>query len=147
MTTHIGHMIWHAHCLYVFLQGSIQLYIRATHIVGDPDREYDLMTDDLLIDNMYIEIDNLTSFSPRTPTEHYRGDNGLLEAAIQFEVNCETDHYGPYCDVECHGRNDPEGHYRCNQNGDWKCLEGYQNLETNCTECVAAVGCSEELYV
>lgn len=135
------------HTIYVsaIMQGSIQLYTRATHM-GDPDDEQDL-TDDQLIDNMYIEIDNLTSFSPRTPMEEYRGDNGLLEARIQFEVNCDTDRYGPYCDVECHGRNDSEGHYLCNQNGDWECLEGYQNLETNCTECVAANGCSKSLNI
>lgn len=133
------HTIYVSACSFI-IQGSIQLYIRATHIVGD-------MIDDQLIDNMYIEIDNLTSFSPRTPTVEYRGDNGLLEARIQFEVNCDTDRYGPYCDVECHGRNDSEGHYLCNQNGDRECLEGYQNLETNCTVCVTATGCSENLNI
>ena len=71
------------------------------------------------------------------------GDGGRVEAELQFEVNCETNYYGPYCDVECHGRDDTEGHYLCNSSGERECLEGYQNLETNCTECIAPDGCGE----
>ena len=120
----------------------MQLYIRTTHTVGDPDRQPQL-ADDILIDNLYIEIENLTSLSPPSPAEVFTGDGGRVESEMQFQVNCDGNWYGPFCDVECRGRNDPGGHYQCNGEGVRECLEGYQNLETNCTECVPADGCSE----
>lgn len=125
------------------LQGSAQLYIRATHTVGDFDKQLDL-TDDILIDDIYIEIENLTSFSPPTPPEVFTGEGGRAEAEqLQFGVDCDGNWYGPFCDMECHGRDDSGGHYQCNQDGVRECLEGYQNLETNCTECAPADGCSK----
>ena len=101
------------------------------------------LTDDLLIDHLYIEIENLTSFSPATPAVVYEGEGGRVEAELQFNVACDGDWYGPFCDVECHGRDDSGGHYQCNIYGVRECIEGYQNLETNCTECMAAEGCSK----
>ena len=114
------------------MQGSIQLYIRVTHTISDPDQQ--------LIDDMYIEIGNLSSCSPRMPVEQFIGNGGRVQAGLQFRLQCDPGWYGPYCDVECH---DLDAHYQCDCNGDWECMEGYQNLETNCTECLAADGCSK----
>ena len=123
-------------------QGSVQLYIRVTHTVGERDEDENL-TDDLLIDNIYVEISNITSFSPLTPERTFPGVDNRAEAELQFEVNCDNNRYGPFCDVECHGRDDAEGHYQCDVNGDRECIEGYQSLENNCTECVTADECSK----
>ena len=54
------------------MKGSIQLYIRVTHNVGAPDKQQELIND-VLIDELYIEISNLTSFSPRTLAEFLWG--------------------------------------------------------------------------
>ena len=124
------------------MQGSVQLYVRATHTVGDLDLQLQL-TDDVLIDNLYIEIQNLTSFSPLTPSMVFTEDEGRVEAELRFGVNCDGNWYGPFCDVECVGRNDSSGHYLCNQHGAIECLEGYTNEESNCTECVPEDGCSK----
>ena len=124
------------------MQGSVQLYIRTTHTVGDLDQQLELI-DDVLIDDLYIEIQNLPSFSPPTPPMVFTGDGVRVEAELQFGVACDGNRYGPFCDVECVGRDNSDGHYECNQDGVIECLEGYQNLETNCTECVAADGCSK----
>lgn len=66
-----------------------------------------------------------------------------MEAELQFEVNCSSNYYGSHCDVECQERNDSLGHYLCNSDGSKECLEGYENVETNCIECIAADGCCE----
>ena len=54
-----------------------------------------------------------------------------------------TDLYGDACDVFCVGRNDSIlGHFTCDSQGQKVCLPGYQNVDSNCTECVPAEGCS-----
>ena len=120
------------------------MYIRATHTIGDPDQSTELI-DDIPIDNVYIEISNINSSSPPTPHQNFTGVGGRVEAEIAFEVNCVSDYYGPYCD--CQDRNDSLGHYQCNIYGSRECLEGYQNAETNCIECVAADGCCKFSYI
>ena len=124
------------------VQGSVQLYIRVTHTIGGVDT-HQVLTDDLLIDNLFIEVANLTSFSPLTPVELFIGEAGRVEAELQFGVVCDGNCYGPDCSVECNSRNDATAHYRCDRNGDWECMDGYQDLATNCTKCLPAVGCCE----
>lgn len=129
--------------LVVYIQGAVQLYISVIHIVGELDQQHDII-DDLLIDNIYIEIGNITSFSPLTPAETFPGEDNRAEAVLQFQVYCDNARYGPFCDVECHGRDDAEGHYQCDIHGNRECIEGYQSLETNCTECVTADECGKK---
>lgn len=104
----------------------------------------DELVDDPLLDNFFIEITNFDSNSDPTPVLQFIGVFGRIRAQFQFEVDCETNYYGPDCSIACFGRNDSQGHYRCNQDGQWECLEGYQNVDSNCTECVPSDGCCKE---
>lgn len=62
------------------------------------------------------------------------------------------DLYGEDCSVPCESHdNDTLGHFTCNSDGEMVCLEGYQNPDSNCTECRPAQGCcmcepAQEIY-
>lgn len=60
---------------------------------------------------------------------------------LTLSIQCQPDFHGPMCD--CQNRNDSTGHFTCTQSGDIECLEGYQNISTNCTDCSPAPGCCE----
>lgn len=51
------------------------------------------------------------------------------------------------CSRFCVPRNDADGHYKCDHNGNRVCLEGYRDPTTNCTQCVTATGCCKEIQL
>lgn len=60
---------------------------------------------------------------------------------IRFELRCAEDFYGEGCTRACVGRDDAGGHYSCDAEGNRRCMGGYQNLLTNCTECALLPEC------
>ena len=50
----------------------------------------------------------------------------------------------PDCSVFCSARDDADGHFECDRDGNRVCLEGFRNASTDCTECVPAAGCCKE---
>ena len=45
----------------------------------------------------------------------------------------------------CSARDDADGHFECDRDGNRVCLEGFRNASTDCTECVPAAGCCKEI--
>lgn len=65
------------------------------------------------------------------------------ELDLSFRMTCGEDYYGPEC-VFCMDTNDTTGHYTCDRStGEKVCLEGYQNSDSDCTECTPHQHCSE----
>ena len=60
---------------------------------------------------------------------------------LSLDIQCEVGFYGPSCD--CRNTDDSTGHFTCNTEGARVCLEGYQNPDSNCTECSTREGCCE----
>lgn len=60
---------------------------------------------------------------------------------IGYELRCADNHYGKDCSRSCVGRDDAGGHFVCDVQGFRRCMNGYQNLNTNCTECAPSPEC------
>ena len=61
---------------------------------------------------------------------------------LRFQLLCTSPSVGPNC--SCADTNDTTGHFSCNpETGERKCLAGYMNPGSRCTECIPAAGCSE----
>lgn len=114
------------------VQGGVQLLLT----VEDMDKD--------LVDLFLIELNGTATASNESvsaTTMHYAGLRGGATLEMSAAVSCESGFYGASCD--CQGRDDATAHFTCNVAGERVCLEGYQNLATNCTECVPAEGCCE----
>ena len=99
-----------------------------------------------LIDFIVIEQVLLSSTNPPAPLVNYTGRFNVATAEMAFSVACTYDFFGESCDLPCpSGRNDSLGRYRCDGNGSRACLEGYRDIETNCTTCIPLDGCCESL--
>lgn len=115
-------------------QGGLQLLIRVEHI-GD-----DILDDNQLIDRVIIELFLSVDDSPSTFSG--TGERGTVSALVsQVSVTCEGTFFGTDCNTFCIMRDDSTGHFRCDEDGNIVCLSGYQNPDTNCTECVPAPNC------
>ena len=115
-------------------QGGLQLLIRVEHN-GD-----NLLDDNQLIDRVIIELFLSVDDSPLTFSG--TGEQGTVSALVsQVSVACEGAFFGADCNTFCIKRDDSTGHFRCGEDGSIVCLSGYQNPETNCTECVPAPNC------
>ncbi len=112
------------------MQGTIQLLVTATH---EPD--------DSLIDRVFILALPLSPFEPLTNALMYLGNFGHVNLELSFRVSCVENYYGSDCTIHCVLVNDSSGHYSCLQDGRIECISGYQNVQSNCTECIPAVGC------
>ena len=66
-------------------------------------------------------------------------DHSILMVSVS--IQCVFGFHGPNCD--CEDTDDSTGHFTCTATGERECLEGYQNPDTNCVECVTAQGCCE----
>lgn len=62
---------------------------------------------------------------------------------LGFQLNCTEGYFGPACTKVCYAQDDEEGHYTCDGQGNIVCMSGFQNVLTNCTECVLSPGCCE----
>ncbi len=74
----------------------------------------------------------------------FTGKHSLVTFGFAIFINCVRDFFGPDCN--CIGRDDPTGHFECNDDGSIVCLPGYRNEPTNCTECAMAEGCCKSCY-
>lgn len=114
------------------MQGGVQILLT----IEDMDED--------LVDMFLIELNGTATASNESvsaTTMQYTGLSGIATLEISTAVSCVSGFYGPSCD--CQGRDDDTGHFTCNGAGERVCLQGHQNLTTNCTECVPAEGCCE----
>ena len=92
-----------------------------------------------LVDNIFI-TPQLSAHASFTSVITYMGNYSMLD--ISFRLVCGGDYYGSKCTF-CVDTNDTSGHYTCDNNGKKTCLDGYQNITSDCTECVPSEDCGE----
>ena len=108
----------------LFLQGQVEMYVRVDD--DDDDGTSDLVT------RFYIEI-SATAGLEFTSTQEY-GENSVGLLGASYRVSCTEDFYSPDCSVFCRARDDAQGHYTCDSQGNRVCLSGNCSPETD--ECV-----------
>lgn len=95
-----------------------------------------------LIDFVFLEQLSLAPNERQTSAVNYTGRFQRATLELSFCVTCTFEFYGSLCDVFCPlAQNDSFGHFMCDGNGTRVCLEGYNELETNCTDCIPLEGC------
>lgn len=67
-----------------------------------------------------------------------------LRLEFAYRVTCAPSFYGSDCNKECVGRDDSNGHYTCNTQGEFVCLPGWTG-SPYCTEGVSSY-CDAILY-
>ena len=90
------------------------------------------------------------SFQAVCSQNYYGADCGTPCASTGSSICemriCINNYYGPNCTTFCEERDDEQGHYICDSEGNIVCRDGYNDTSTNCTECIPADGCCEFHY-
>uniref|UniRef100_A0A672FZI6 Delta-like protein n=1 Tax=Salarias fasciatus TaxID=181472 RepID=A0A672FZI6_SALFA len=71
-------------------------------------------------------------------TVEYKSLSANMEYTIR--VRCDDHYYGSKCNKVCRPRDDYFGHYVCDQQGNWECMEGWTG--TDCKTAICKQGCS-----
>ena len=98
-----------------------------------------------IIERISIDVDPIPGdgYSPAT---FYNGEGGFGIIQLRFEVACMENYFGSDCGTFCEERDDAQGHYTCDSEGNRVCRDGYQNPETSCT-CILGETCRKLLYL
>ena len=115
-----AHLIHHS--------GDISALYQSQRLV-DPGPSSDDDLDDIII-NRALQMN--TGF---TQMEVFTGILNRVSFRARFRVMCLQDYYGAHCNTHCVDRNDDvNGHYTCNRDGSFQCLEGFENPNNNCRD-------------
>ena len=117
-------------------QGMVDIFFT----VYDLDGTVGVAASSDVVDNILISPQLEAHNSSSTQVMTYTGNYSMLD--LSFKLICRENHYTPQC-VFCMETNNTKGHYTCDSSGKKVCLEGYQNITANCTECVPAEDCGE----
>ena len=116
----------------VYMQVSFQLYIKARD--SDAGLIVDLINSDDDLDDIFIDR-TLEVSSNFTELEVYTGELNRVTVQMRFRVMCQQDYYGVDCGTFCVAQNDNmNGHYTCNSDGSFRCLEGFTNPQNDCRD-------------
>lgn len=107
--------------------------------VDDVDFPGDFSSDDSLVATFVIPIDSTQITNGSMIYHDIRYQGSFL--GLSFTMACAPNFYGEDCATICIQRDDTSGHYICDSEGSIKCMAGYQNTLSNCTECSLAPGC------
>ena len=114
------------------MQVSFQLYIKAKD--SDGGLIVDLINGDDDLDDIFIDR-TLEVSSNFTELEAYTGELNRVTVQMRFRVMCQRDYYGADCSIFCVAQDDDvSGHYTCNSDGSFQCLEGFINPQNNCRD-------------
>lgn len=129
------------------LQGSIQLDILA---IDDQSETLGAMVPGLpfppgdLIDVIFVDSVSVAASTPQSPVREYSGNLSRVTLGLSFRVTCAVNFFGPDCNSVCQSaRDDSLGHFTCDpvDGSSRVCLQGYQNITADCTECIPLDGC------
>ena len=87
---------------------------------------------DDLIDRIFVVETGFPISENYTPRRTYTGIYGNVRVELSYRAICKPNYYGSLCTVFCTGRDDSEGHYTCDEQGDRVCLAGWTDLPNNC---------------
>ncbi|CAH1792098.1 unnamed protein product [Owenia fusiformis] len=77
---------------------------------------------------------------PHWSQKHYH--SGSSDLFYRYRVVCDEHYYGNKCTEYCKPRDDKNGHYTCNDEGEKVCLDGYTGAY--CNEVICLPGCHPE---
>ncbi len=106
------------------MQGAAQLFIQ---VIDDDTYSSDDHVDDIYIEGLLAPSDVFTEY------DTYIGQYSNSRIQLRFRVQCDTGYYGFNCARYCMKRNDENGHYTCDQNGNRICLGGWIDSNRECT--------------
>ena len=109
-------------------------------LVGDFDPPQGDDNPDDLVDRFALDF-SFSAGGSLADQSTYQGDFGFISINASFQVQCINNSYGSDCGILCVERDDDQGHYTCDSEGNRVCRDGYQYPDTNCTQCVPADGC------
>ena len=70
-----------------------------------------------------------------TSVMDFTGDNNKVRLSMSFRLQCEENYYSNNCTLFCVAQDDNvTGHYLCNSDGSFQCLEGFENPENHCKD-------------
>ena len=106
-------------------QGGFQLKIRAQDADNDADDT---------IDNWIINVPTLIPNNEWSDYTTYIGifPNGA-EFRLRYRLRCRGNWHGYNCDIRCVDQDTETAHLECALDGSYMCMEGWQDLSTNCT--------------
>lgn len=90
---------------------------------------------DVIVANIAQTVDSIAE------VETYMGNFGVVNFTFGITIHCTESFCGPDCESTCVPRNDSSGHFSCNDLQCMVCLPGFQNVTSNCTDCVPRLGC------
>lgn len=106
-------------------QGGFQLKVRA--LDADPDAN-DLIDYWIINVPTFLPTGNWTAF-----TTYYGETSNNAQFSLRYRLQCRSTWFGPQCNVRCHNINTDSAHLMCNFNGEHVCMEGWQDMSTQCT--------------
>ncbi len=113
--------------------------------VDDFDLEGDEQypNEESLVVNIFINVNLTTTGNSSFLKDHVYTGESMHGSFIRFsfELSCAENFYGEDCTSTCYERDDEEGYFVCNSDGNLECMEGFQEISTNCTKCVLANDC------
>lgn len=114
-------------------QSSLQLITQifdSDHFSGDGPEKNSDMRDDI--------VDKITAEPAFVIQEEFsvakKFTGAFSSIEFRFRLSCTSNHYGYECSTFCMDKNDENGHYACDSNGNKICVDGYTDSENNCTE-------------
>ena len=115
----------------------------AAEVIDFDGLEQSLNSNDL-VDRFIINKNDITLGAGFQGSVRYDGMYGFGFFDLSFRVKCLANFYGADCGLFCRARNDSQGHYSCDNDGNRVCLEGFEDPLTNCIQrCTPAAGCCE----
>ncbi|KAI6649065.1 Protein jagged-1a-like [Oopsacas minuta] len=91
-------------------------------------RDFDLSGDNYFTLIDYIDVNWTRSAGEDIERRNYAGAYKNMIVHVGLKIDCWEAWYGEYCNVYCVRRDDSEGHYECDTNGDKLCLEGWTGV-------------------
>ena len=106
-------------------QGGFQLKIRVF--------DFDVEADDL-VDYFIIDVSTLLPTGQYSSFVTYNGESSSsVQIRLRYKLQCRDGWYGHNCNVECVEVNTDEAHLECALDGSQVCMDGWQDLSTDCT--------------
>ena len=88
--------------------------------------------DDERVTRFYIEQPIAVS-STFSSSGLLQGTNLNAFIRLSQRVSCTENFFPPNCTIFCEERDDAQGHYTCDSEGNIVCRDGYNDTSTNCT--------------
>ena len=124
--------------------GQVSMILFHYNVAAAETADITIAAAENLLDVIFINQITLPPSAPPTLATGFNGSFETVELAATFQVACALNFFGADCNTMCENRDDSLGHFTCDPvTGERVCLDGYRDVEGNCTTCVPSAGCCE----